>query len=1728
MNARLKKMKLWEKSIVEWINCLKVLEQPVTSTTELQNEIFYVRFLDLIKWEKHNEEADNDQKNIIIAFLEDQYPSFKVNKNDSTEHIYVASVLLMHLCRKQTAIHHSLQYNMCDKLVDETQLRVKAFLENVLPLGKDVTKETMREVIIEVENLSLSVRKKSPLENFSLPPRSTGPSKKLLTERLRELRDVKCNLALERFTNAELQNDIMKQQDKIKNLQKKLEEKTEQLKILREEWMRPNTPQLSGAKKDTLENNLQYYSKYIEDLEGQLSKQQNEIDKLETEKDTLIKQLSSAQKTSVHYKESFANCERSLESLSDKIEFKDRELVALRFHNEELRAHIKELTKNPVEQSFEGDDVSLSTTMSMNTSEALSTVIEIQLQEAKEESAVLHAQVDSLKEKLNLLTKDHRTALELNRDLQNKLKTFTQVQTELDAARKELKTSSADIAKLREEKESLVAETENLKSSLLHKEEKLSDAEQSNVALKSELDILKVNVKNLNELLANEKTNSANLSTALDQTRSEITGHLAHIYHLGIDRDLYRCSIENCKRTLKDILHHNNIPAQHQIDSNNLDNLTPNDLATYVEKMLYTYDTVCGLFKRDFEKMKITLDKTNTTVSEQQSAITSLEKHNQQNLTKLSALEEDKRQMDLLLCEQKEIIHNYSEEIKALEQVRDEKCVLEQDVCKLKKDLIRAQELLKSFKTRIEDLKKDFKTMREKTHRSVIDYRNASKLTFENLRQSYRTLCENFDEVRRKNEDMEYNFNRNKEELLNGQALVVTLYETLLENNKVIGTFEEKERALSDELNETKQVVENLRETNEALAITKTELDGNLENLKSENRNLSLELKIATDRINLLQEEIDDVATQMESKKENINELFMNVSSLMEEKQHLMRLHEELIDTKNKEIKMKEDALLTLESKVEKLTNEASARENKMKEVIVNLQEVRSSQDAVLAAQEAALKEKCLHIEELQEQFDNSKRLLSKELEDAKLLANEYQVKLSHLENQINNQNKTLMETQEMLKDLSAQLETSNKRCELMDASQEEIAKLCEQLEHPMRNLSSTVLKACSDFDLLCQDSQDASQHAHEDNNAANVLRVIKMTLDEVHKSQKVILDLSRVNAELNETLAEQNLIIENSAKDKEEVYSLKNKIQEMEVIARKRNEYLKNLIKTKESLRDSLQRVFVSQHDLDAALTSLNQKWNEVLTRFENVHIESSVCDEIKQLHAKKTSLENTLFKYQTNHSENMKAMVQILWGKFMWTEQTLLDTYLCTAHERECLDILNREEEDNEFFSQEKMSIDAELEKCRMLQTDVTRSEKEMETFSTLATAYENGLKSGEIKNYAEIEKKLQSQINQLTKERKDLRDKMDTVRARNVKLEKSIDDLRTEMRKVKTTEVATPTESNLSEIKSLRDEIEHLKEQNRHLREEKVELTKTSKQDLENQLKDVYATYERKLDDMKQKMKAVYNEQVMKLNKEQDKAIQERLQSQMEIMCQKHREELDRYKLHISELNSQLWSVGEKLLIEQQKNDVLKRLKEQTQFREIEADQPISTISRKTCKVEKQEMLSENVQQTGKKITTLTTTEETFERRHSIRNIQAMGNAFKTEDEEEVFDNVYLADMKRGNLPVADVDRRLSVLQMRNSLCKPHLKSSYPAEMQFLTSTLTEEEIKGNELRSPSSRILRERNVDRRTTMMTTTTTPHSLKNLFTLKRQDENLSTTPKGRRLSNLFRKPKGAIRSVNE
>lgn len=62
-----------------------------------------------------------------------------------------------------------------------------------------------------------------------------------------------------------------------------------------------------------------------------------------------------------------------------------------------------------------------------------------------------------------------------------------------------------------------------------------------------------------------------------------------------------------------------------------------------------------------------------------------------------------------------------------------------------------------------------------------------------------------------------------------------------------------------------------------------------------------------------------------------------------------------------------------------------------------------------------------------------------------------------------------------------------------------------------------------------------------------------------------------------------------------------------------------------------------------------------------------------------------------------------------------------------------------------------------------------------------------------------------------------------------------------------------------------------------------------------------------------------------------------------------------------------------------------------------------------------------------------------------------SIKMENEGELFDNKYLDDLQTGKCVVPKVGRestssRMSELAWRNSLCPPHLKSSYPAETQF----------------------------------------------------------------------------------
>ncbi|KAJ8684484.1 hypothetical protein QAD02_020276 [Eretmocerus hayati] len=301
----------------------------------------------------------------------------------------------------------------------------------------------------------------------------------------------------------------------------------------------------------------------------------------------------------------------------------------------------------------------------------------------------------------------------------------------------------------------------------------------------------------------------------------------------------------------------------------------------------------------------------------------------------------------------------------------------------------------------------------------------------------------------------------------------------------------------------------------------------------------------------------------------------------------------------------------------------------------------------------------------------------------------------------------------------------------------------------------------------------------------------------------------------------------------------------------------------------------------------------------------------------------------------------------------------------------------------------------------------------------------------------------------------------------------------------------------------------EESHHMTESKcLEVNHTEQ--VQNYLKEVHEKYETKLEKMKEKMKLVYNNQMAMLKKEQELIAKDKLnalQSKLESQCHNHVEELKKYKRHISELTTQLWDVGEKLIIEKQKReDSMNKLREfQIKFDRAE--------SQNTKLVDHNQ---ENRDPAAKHRKSVFQTNEhaSFSKIQHVRGFQMMENAFRTEDEEgEVFDTTYLADMQRPRTSLSSVDiNRLSILQMRNSKCKPHLKSSYPAEMQFHPVPLTEDEIKNGVNGSNPEEFLND-------------SLSQSLLTGKKVKRKDRarNASETPsRTRRFSNIFRKPRSS------
>ncbi|XP_047996915.1 nuclear mitotic apparatus protein 1-like [Leguminivora glycinivorella] len=294
------------------------------------------------------------------------------------------------------------------------------------------------------------------------------------------------------------------------------------------------------------------------------------------------------------------------------------------------------------------------------------------------------------------------------------------------------------------------------------------------------------------------------------------------------------------------------------------------------------------------------------------------------------------------------------------------------------------------------------------------------------------------------------------------------------------------------------------------------------------------------------------------------------------------------------------------------------------------------------------------------------------------------------------------------------------------------------------------------------------------------------------------------------------------------------------------------------------------------------------------------------------------------------------------------------------------------------------------------------------------------------------------------------------------------------------------------------------------------------------EVRAEYEDKLNRMKAKMKELFHEEMGRLKQKQADEIAI-LERELAKCKEKMAESSKAYEEHIRALTTELWSVGEKFLVKQEEADWLRK------------KQSGSLMSL-------QHVHSSGLHPHGHG-------QEMFGRpsdTHSLRSLPVHNKKTEarglhmSDEEGEVFDNRFLKELAATPRASLAPGQRISELKRRNSLVPPHLKSSYPAEMQF-APTLEEEDIKcastsfsiGRQQRkevgitaykkpgppTPSKQAgrLSATDCELRESLRVDadpgrkTSTPSRIRALFRSNRNDTDV-VTPRSRRFSSIFRK----------
>ncbi|XP_034940728.1 putative leucine-rich repeat-containing protein DDB_G0290503 isoform X2 [Chelonus insularis] len=1567
-----------------------------------------------------------------------------------------------------------------------------------------------------------------------------------------------------------------------------------------------NTPQVHLRRPSTPGLNVSEAASSIIDI--QLKEAHEESEKLKHELDNVNQKLNEA----IQECQEFKNLNDLLnEKVSTLDEFKMAlEITEDKLEKRQCQINILEMEKKSLTDDLEKlkEAIAAKQTVLKETEEN-KTKVELQLSSVKEELnnlkilfdttedtlaqtvatkevlvmklSVAETKINSLEELLNTQADQHKLMKESLEEKINYLEQNISIHLEeKQRFEQTIQQKSEELENFAKDLESRNSEIHLLNDKIVELEKTVETSREKIINLENDISMNLQENKKLQETIEHQSIDLNKLSTDLDDKNSEINSLNTKIMELGqIINDL-QTKILYLENNISEYLEEKKqfertieqkdqefTQLSNEIENKNSENISLKHQISEIEKeKQIAHDKIHNLennvvaLSEDKERLEVFIEQKNEAFNKltQELDNKSLENNSlQDNISRLEELKQNteskilnlEKNVTELLQEKEQFEKIIEEKNHAIQKSCDELNYMNSEVNSLSSKLLKSEEIAKNDHEKINNLENTILRHLENEQR----YEGIIKQKTE----EYEGLLNEFGAKNNEIDKLKQNISLLEDKITSSEKSLSTLEMELCELRELREELQsqlanERERAaiLMDNKRELESKINEMLQNNEKREIADKrkidELNSLCELLNSDLSTAKIELakrnskaqELMSDR-DLLQNKLNDVCRELEGKNMECKEMELQIEELKRIQERTMSSYQERENSSNEiinslekkllaaqsicetlklEKKLQEESLGVISTKLEQLTKEKIESELKMKEVIVNLQEVRTSHESVMQAQSKAFADKNLEFESLEKKHVEMKKIFEANIQQYK-----------------------------------TQIEEKNCECESLKQTNEDHLKKINDLETDLNTERKELKIVKEKCDLLISDI-DALKTFND--NYLKMIEELKMDLktktDNLSKLQVKCDSLSTNLEEEKKNLNEKNRCNE----------ELLEKIDEMKSTWERRNEYLSRLVREKKSLQDLFEEIIMDHYELKDNFANIRQSWKNHLNSFKRIFVEKSSCNELQQLEAKKTEIETLMSEFDNKQLKSSKSLVQVLQKIFSCLQKNTEHVYVIPLEKLE----LN---ETDINLEDELSLLNTELEENKSMNQDFEVIRSKIDEFSNAFNSYETNIKSGTIKREPRPEEKLQNQLDQLSKEKKDLKDKLDAARVRNAKMEKTFDDLRNENKKIKAEMSAMSSEhkNEIERLTALKEELQSQVEQLQQKSEESDKDKEAKENDLDTRMKEVHNEYEQKLEKIKQKMKKAYNEQVEKIKSEQEKKMEEKvneMQAKMDQQCKKCAEDLARYKAHVGELSSQMWNVGEKLLTEQQeKESLLQRLRDlqhryNTTINEINHSFSLNRHQANVKAIENtfSHDRSDASTRSNFRAVQLIEEETTTTRRHSVKSIQAMGNAFNVEDEEgEVFDNIYLTDLKEGKFraiePASDFDR-LSELRMRNSLCLPHLRSAYAVETHLHPVAMTEEDIKsgatsedvfndslsqsllpgqkakkkdrtqGNELRSPNSRILRDRNSERRTTA-----TPKRIKNFFgnTLsRRQDENTPATPK-RRLSSMFRKSRPTEKS---